>query len=262
MMNRYLVAATVIAAPAILAAQAPIAAGTLKFAEPAKVAEIDTDRMKGQPSRLAWSPDGRQLYVQMMQGEFGKPAKFTHHVFTLDDGKKQDVPIEPEWVSAYWTAKSGQAAPDSPAFKIDLKSEVRKERTVSTPMGGDLARGGAGGADGGSTSAGDALSAAYNQQGVPVNTMVLHGEVVGEFVNSVIVPGLTFGWAPTGSQAIVYAAPKGGRVVVMDAKGAKQEIAGTKDALLPGWSPDASKLAWLQKDGRKKYVLQVAGISR
>jgi hypothetical protein len=260
MMTRYLVA-VLAAAPAFVAAQSPITAGSVKFGEPSQIAEIDTDRMKGQPSRLAWSPDGSQLYVQMLEGPFQAPTKLTHHTFTVKDGKKKDVQGEPEWVSPYWTAKSGQASPDSAAFKIELKSEVRKERTVSAPMGGDLARGGGAGGDGGTSSAGDALAAAYNQQPVPVNTMLLHGEVIGEFVNSVIVPGLTFGWGPKGSHAIVYAA-KNGRVVLMDEKGNKQEIAATKDALLPSWSADGSKLAWLQKDGRKKYVLHVADVTR
>ena len=260
MMTRNLVAA-VVAAPALLAAQSPITAGSVTFGEPSKIAEIDTDRMKGQPSRLAWSPDGSQLYVQMLEGPFQAPTKLTHHTFTIKDGKKTDVQGEPEWVSPYWTAKSGQASPDSPSFKIDLKSEVRTERTVSAPMGGELARGGTSGSGAGTGTGGDALAAAYNQQPVPVNTMLLHGEVVGEFVNSVIVPGLTFGWGPKGSHAIAYAA-KNGRVVLMDEKGNRQEIAGTKEALLPSWSPDGSKLAWLQKDGRKKYVLHVADVTR
>lgn len=264
MTTRYLAAAFAIAAPALLAAQSQMPVGALKFSESSRVAEIDTDKLKGQPSRLAWSPDGTQLYVQMMKGQFGKPqaSKFSHHVFTISDGRKKDVEGEPDWVSAYWTAKSGQASPDAAGFKIDLKTEVRTEKTVSTPMGGDLARGGTAGDDGGKTGAGDVLAAAYNQQAVPVNTMLLEGEVVGEFVNSVIVPGLTFGWGPKGSGVIAYSATKTGRVVVMDASAKKQEVPDTKDTLLPAWSSDGSQLAWLQRNGRKKYVLQVAGVSR
>ena len=263
MMDRHIAAALLLAAPALVGAQSPITAGALKFDEPSRVAEIDTDRLKGQPARLAWSPDGTQLYVQMMDGAFGKPgARLSHHVFSVADGKRQDVPAEPEWVPAYWAAKSGQASPDLPALKIDLKSETRAQKTVSAPMGGDLARGGGVGGDGGTASAGDAMAAAYNQQAIPVNTMFLHGEIVGEFVNSVIVPGLTFGWGPKGTSAIAYSANNTGRVVVMDAKGARQEVPGTKDSLLPAWSADGARLAWLQRDGRKKYILQVAGVSR
>lgn len=264
MKTRYLLAAFAIAAPALLAGQTHLPVGALKFSEPSRIAEIDTDKLKGQPSKLAWSPDGTQLYVQMLEGQFGRPegSKIRHYVFAISDGKGKDVQGEPEWLSAYWTDKSGQASPDAAGFKIDLKSEVRTEKTVSTPMGGDLARGGTAGDDGGKTGAGDVLAAAYNQQAVPVNTMLLHGEIVGEFVNSVIVPGLTFGWGPRGSGVIAYSAGKGGRVMVMDASGRKQEVPGTKDTLLPAWSPEGSKLAWLQKDGRKKFILQVAGVAK
>jgi hypothetical protein len=261
MRNRISGAALFVAVPAIMAAQAPMNVGSLAFAPATTVTTIDTDKMKGQPSRLAWSPDGSELYVQMMDGEFGKQAaaRFSHHVYKVD-GAHQPVAAEPEWVLAYWTAKSGQASPDNPALKIDLKSENRSEKTVSSPMGGDLARGGGAGGDGGAASAGDVLAAAYNKQSVPVNTMLLHGQIVGEYVNTVIVPGQTFGWGPKGSKVIAYSANKSGRLVVMDESGKRQEIDDTKDALFPAWSPDGKRLAWLQKDGKKKFILKIVAI--
>jgi len=262
MMNPVVVAALVVGASTLAAAQQAINAADLLFHEPSRIAEIDTEALKGQPARLAWSTDGSQLYLQMMDGQFGRPeAKLSHYVFDVASGERQEVSVQPEWASEYWTAKSGQASPDTPAFRIELTSETRIERTVSSPMGGDLARGGASGAGGGMVTGGNAAAAAYNRQRVPVHTMLLHGEVVGEFVNSVIVPGLTFGWGPPGSKLMAYSALRSGRVVVMDEKGTKQEIDGSTDAVLPAWSPDAGRLAWLQKDGRKKYVLQVVRVS-
>ena len=252
-------AALLLVVPALSAAQSPMKVGGITFGEAATVAEIDRDQLKGQASRLAWSPDGTELYIQIMDGEFGKPgARISHHVVKAEEGSKREVQIEPEWASAYWTAKSGQASPDGADFKVDLRSEMRTEKTVSAPMGGDLAKGGVGGSTG--SSAGDAVAAAYNQASVPVHTMRLAGETVGEFVNSVIVPGLTFGWGPKGSKVIAYSAQKSGRVTIMDAKGRKQELGGSKDAILPAWSPDGSRLAWLQKDGKKKYELKIAKI--
>jgi hypothetical protein len=259
MIRRTIAIAAMIALPAILVAQSPMRAGALKVSEPVKVTELDMDKLKGQPSRLAWSDDGTQLYVQTMEGSFGQPGQKLHHyTVAVADGSRKDVQAEPEWAAAYWATKSWKASPDTPPLTIELKQEQRKEKTVSSPMGGDLARGGTSGGTG-AEAAGE-LSAAYNQMPVPVNTMLLHGTVVGQFVNTVIVPGLTFGWGPKGTKAIAFADPKNGRVVVLDEKGEKREVAGTKDAVLPAWSPDAKQLAWLQKDGKKKYVLQIARV--
>ena len=260
--NRIAIAALFLTIPALMPAQGPLKVGSLSVTPATTIAEIDTDRIKGQPSKLAWSLDGSEIYVQMMEGEFPRrpEAKLSHHVYEVEGGKHRTASSEPEWVAAYWTAKSDRAAPDVPAFKIDLKVETRKQNTVSTPMGGALARGGGVGADGGTAGAGDALSAAYNSQPVPVNTMLLHGQIIGEYVNSVIVPGQTFGWGPTGSNVIAYSAHNSGRIVIMDDAGKRQEIEETKDSLFPAWSPDGSRLAWLQRDGKKKFVLKVVKI--
>lgn len=63
------------------------------------------------------------------------------------------------------------------------------------------------------------------------------------------------------SHKLIAYANKSGRVVVMDDKGVKKEVGGTEDAVLPAWSPDATRLAWLQKDGRRKFDLQVARVA-
>jgi hypothetical protein len=232
----------------------------LVIAPGSPIAELDMGKLKGEPSRLAWSPDSSQLYLQTLEGGFGRSnAKLRHYVFNATTGAKEDMQAEPEWASKYWTAKSGQTSPDGPGLKIELKTEQRREQTTSVPRGGDLARGGTS-IDMG-TSAADGAAAAYTSQTVTVHSMLLKGETIGEFVNSVIVPGLTFGWGPHGSGLIAFAATKSGRVTVMDSQGAKHEVAASKDALLPAWSADGSRLAWLQKAGRGKFVLQVARVS-
>ncbi len=261
MMRPVLAVTTWLIAMAIVAAtQGPLTVDTLRLGEPVTVASIDSEKLKGQPARLAWSPDGAQLYLQAIDGAFGQTGAALHHyAFSAETGRRQDLPAEPEWASAYWTAKSGQGSPDGQGLKIELKSETRTEQTVSTPMGGDLARGGTSAASG--TGAGDGIAAAYNRQTIPVHSMWLRGQMVGEFLNSVIVPGLTFGWGPPGTKIIAYSAHKTGRVVVMDDTGARAEIGRSREAILPAWSADATRLAWLQKDGRKRFVLQVARVS-
>ena len=244
---------------AVAASQDAIRAGALKISEPARVAELDLGKLKGDHvSRMAWSADGSQLYVQTLEGDFGMPPKkLRHYVLNVSDGSRKDVDAEPEWATAYWVQKSHHTSPD--AQKIDLKDEVRIEKSVSAPMGGDLARGGVGG-DGSST--GDAMAAAAARQNVKVITLTFMGATVGLFEGTPLVPGRTFGWGPKGSKAMAFTEVKSGRVVIVDEKGVRQEVSGSKDAILPSWSPDGRKLAWLQKDGKKKHVLHISSVSQ
>jgi hypothetical protein len=237
----------------------PLPVGKIEFSNPRSVARLDMGQLRGVPAKLVWAPDGSRFYVQTVEGGHGRPdAKVHHYLFDVETGEKQDLQAEPEWVAEHWTLKSHQAAPDVPGHQIALESAQQQVRTTSVPRGGDLARGGSSGSSG--TSADDAVMAANNQQGIMIHTMKLKGETIGEF-QTVIVPGLTFAWAPAGAQAIAFA-NKDGKLFVMDAGGRKQEVRGTKDAVLPAWNADASRLAWLQKDGRRHYQLRVSDAAR
>ncbi len=247
--------------PILLVAQAQMRGDRIAIAPPHKVAALDMGKLKGEPSRLAWSPDGTQLYVQTLErAGADQPGRQRHYVFATPGGAKQDLEAEPGWAIEYWAAKSGQTPPDARVPKIEVRTEQRQEHTTSSPMGGDLARGATTSGDTG-TSSGDVGSAAYNAQTATVHSMVLNGQTIGEFVSTVIVPGMTFGWGPRGTGVIAFASPKGGRVVVMDHQGATRDVGGSKDAVLPAWSPDGARLAWLQKDGRKKFGLMVANVT-
>jgi hypothetical protein len=92
--------------------------------------------------------------------------------------------------------------------------------------------------------------------------MLLKGEVVGEWVNHAIVPGLTFGWGPAGSHLIAYAEKSSGRLVIMDSTGARQKIDGTKSVVLPAWTADGSKVAYLEGRGRNKFAVVIAKVER
>jgi hypothetical protein len=190
-------AALFVALPILAFSQSALRVDALRFSSPTTIAELDMGKLKGEPFRLAWSDDGTQFYVQTIENRGRSNEKKRHYLF-LADGKKQDLDAEPQWAADYWTAKSGQAPVDNPMLKIQVKTETRQARTTSSPMGGDLARGGAVPGDVG-TSVGDASSAAYTTQEATVHSMMLKDASIGEFVNSVIVPGLTFGWGPKGS---------------------------------------------------------------
>lgn len=252
--------AAAIVVPSSVAGQPPLRIDTLAVSEPVTLTQVDMGRLKGEPSRLAWSPDGTVLYLQTLEGGFGLPnVKLRHYQFAIAAPARKDLQIEPEWASAYWTLKSGQTSPEEDPLKIELKSEKQRMQTTAVPRGGDLARGGTTVEVGAATP--DGVMAAFNAQTVAVHTMLLQGQTVGEFTNSAIVPGLTFGWAPNGMRAIAFAALKTGRIVVMDDHGTTIEVAGSKDALLPAWSPDGARLAWLQKDGRKTFVIRIVSVS-
>jgi len=70
-----------------------------------------------------------------------------------------------------------------------------------------------------------------------------------------------FSWGPSGSGALVYTDRELGRLMFLDQHKRKQTVAGVKNALLPAWSADGSRLAWVQKAGRKKYTLLWATVS-
>lgn len=257
-----LLAFFVAAAPSLLAD-----ASKLTLSPPAAIVEIDTGKLKGELSRLTWSPDAQQLYLQTVERERAGTVKALHHyVLALDGKPPKSVEEEPAWSAAYWAWKSTQAAPGLPALKIDVEQQRKRMSGTSIPMGGDLAKGGvdAGGSAGGAATGfgtGDAVSAAVQSQMVNVFTLKLKGEVVGEFVNAAAIPGLTFGWAPAGTGLIAFANPAG-RIVIMDADGHKQEVASSKAALLPAWSDNGKHLAYLERTGKNKAVLKVVEVTR
>src|SRR6266545_2602601 len=91
------------------------------LAPPMPAAEIDTGKLKGDVSRLAWSPDGAEFYVQTVDRDrTGNTIAAHHYVVTAAKKSIKSVEQEPAWASKYWTWKSAQAAPGAPSFKIDV----------------------------------------------------------------------------------------------------------------------------------------------
>ncbi|MDQ3170770.1 MAG: hypothetical protein M3Q55_11585 [Acidobacteriota bacterium] len=242
--------------PAAALAQAAWRVEQLVISAPSTLAVFEDAALTGQPARLAWSPDAAEIYFQTREGAFNDTAApLRHFLVTASSGAVREVQGEPEWALDYWTVKASQVSPDDTSIRVKLKSERRRQQTTSIPTGGDLARGGSAPTD-------ESVDAAFSSQMVFTHTMTLHGKTIGEFENTVIVPGLTFGWGPPMSRLIAYAAPPNGRISVMDGKGKRRDVSGTKDSLLPAWSPDGIRLAWVRKDGRRKVLLQVARVEQ
>jgi hypothetical protein len=235
-------------------------ASALTFAAPAQIAELDMGKLKGDPTRLAWSPDGSQFYLQTTEIKANGSRTDRHYLVSATGTKS--VEGMPEWAGKYWAWKSAQASLAAPTFKIEVSQpETRTVRATAAPMGGDYARGGTGTGSGEGAAIGDVTDAARQSQTVSVIAIRLKGQVIGEFINGPLVPGLTFGWAPASLPLIAYASTEG-KVVVMDEQGRKKEVSGASSASLPAWSDDGAKLAYLKKDGRRTYKLFVTGVSR
>ena len=232
----------------------------LQLSAPALISTIDTGKLKGEPTQLAWSSDGAKLFLQTSDRD-GKGMVGNHRFFVMSasDGKPEQVKEAPAWAAEYWTWKSNQYAPGSTSVGIDIKQEERKVASTSSPMGGDLARGGVDTGTGGTT-AGDVASRAAQTQTQHVFLLTLKGEPVGEFVNQQFLPGYTFSWSPR-DRMIAYA-NAAGRLAVMDEKLTKQQVDATKNVILPAWSPDGTRIAFLQKAGKNKYELYVVTVTQ
>lgn len=236
-------------------------AGPLSLATPKLIGQIDTGKLKGEPTELAWAPDGQHFFLQTSERD--KHAMVTNPRFFLvsaSDAKAQKVDTKPDWEGPYWLFKSNEYAPGAAKIAIDVKDQQRVVSSTASPSGGALAKGGTSASPG--TTVDDAVNAATNMQQVHVITLMLKGEQVGQFVNEQFLPGYTFSWSPEQLGRIAYV-NDGGHLAIMNLQGSdKQEIDGTKNVVLPAWKADGSKIAFLQKAGRNKYDLYIADVNQ
>lgn len=245
-------------AAAVPASAQQVEAPRVSLSAPATVVEIDVGKLKGDLRRLSWAPDGTQFYLQTAEADARLGWKIRHYLVGTDGKAPKGVGDEPAWASGYWAWKSSQAAPGVASMKIAVEQQTKRMSATTPSMGGNAARGDAPTGTGG-ISAQEVGDVTQQSQNVQVFTLKLKSEIVGEFVNSPAIPGLTFGWGKAGSGLVAFTRPDG-KLVLMDASGGKQEVASVKDAILPGFTTDGTKLAWLEKTGRKKYALRVADV--
>jgi hypothetical protein len=226
---------------------------------PAKAATVE---LKGEPTRLSWSADGSQLAIQTSErDDKGMVKNPRYYTIAAADGKLSGAQAAPAWADEYWTWKSNKYASWSASTEIDIKTDQKTVSATASPMGGALAKGGGSGDPNSGTTADEAVQHKANSQTLNVVTLTLMGETVGYFEGVQFIPGYTFGWAPKELAAIAYV-NRSGRLAVMDKDGKKQELDGTKGVLLPAWSVDGSKIAFLQKSGKNKYDLYVAPVTK
>lgn len=230
----------------LLQAQAPreVDVSSLAISLPQLVCQLDMNVLKGEVRRMSWSPDGRYLHVQTIERD-----TLHDYIVALEDKAVSLAFGEPEWSSAYWTRKADLAAPGDPGLKIEVIE--KHQRTRPAPFAGGFSAGGAQTVD--QRNPNDTFA-------IEVSLKLL-GEEVGYFLNDVAYGGITYGWGPAGSGAIVFADARG-RLSFFDRQKHKKTVPGTKDAVLPAWSPDGTRVAYLERAGRRSYRLMTSTLVR
>jgi hypothetical protein len=210
--------------------------------------------------QIDWSPDASQLYIQTVEGNPPK-EKLHHYIVGSEGGALQPAEGEPEWALEYWAFKSDRAAPGVPTLEIDAKSTFEHVQ-VGTGSAGAAASSPEGTrAGGGTVMSSENVDRAAQRQTQQVWTFTLLDETIAEFRDTRPIPGLTFSWGPRGSGSIAFTDVQG-RLMFLDQAKHKHVVPNVKEATLPAWSQDGTRIAYAVKEGRKKYQLVWCTITR
>jgi hypothetical protein len=227
---------------------------TLTVGAPATIADLS--KLKGDLDQLSWSADGTQIYVEAIEGK----GLAKHYVIAVEGGAVTKVDAKPAWAEQFWKFKSDRYAPGIEALVIDVQQKYEDVRYGTGGAGTSREAGGDTGQNQYGMGVGNVSRAATSSKQSVVR-LVLLGETIGTWVDKTPVPGITFSWGPSGSGAMAYVDDKG-QLALLDNHSHKRQIEGTKDVYLPAWSMDGSRLAYLYKAGRNKYMLAWSTVTR
>jgi hypothetical protein len=231
----------------------PVDVTKLKIAAPATIRDLDVKGARGVPTRLAWAPDGTALYIRVSQFDRWANESASHALVNLAARTSTSITGEPPWAPRYWLWKSAPASPSDPAWRLVFTAWEEQVRTTNVPRGGDI-----GGfmADAGAGYDELAQKAVLANQKARFERLTLNGRVVDETVNTQLIPGRRFGWAPA-SRPLIAVADRDGRLVLVDRHGRAATVAETRNVLLPAWSEDGSRIAFIERVKGDKYVLRL-----
>jgi hypothetical protein len=221
---------------------------------PTALMEIDAGKLKGNPIRLAWGDDD-SLFLRV--AEIDRWGNERGRNFIVKPGKPEPAPVdeEPSWASVYWMWKSGLTAPGVPTVRFDVETREQAKTAVGSTQEAE----GFNNPNKSDPSQSQIAKDVASMQKVATTTVRFKGNLIVEAVNRGINPGMTFGWAPAPMGVLSYADAKK-RLVLLDQEGRRFEVPGATEVLLPAWSPDGKRIAYLQKKDRKRYALNVVTI--
>jgi hypothetical protein len=243
----------------VSAAQAPapppVDVVKLTISAPTTIRDLDVKGVRGVPTRMAWSPDDKWLYVRLSTFDRWSNETVKHLLIELVGKGVETLPEEPGWLPRYWNTKSAMASPVIPSWRI--KVDIRREtvRTANVPREGNI------GQNTGDPNAGlDEVvkNAALASQNASFQDYRLNGQVVAASVNSQVVPGRSFAWAPAPLALFAYVNDKG-HLLVMNHDGKTRQVKGPKNPLLPSWSESGQRIAYVQEAGGG-YAIRVVEI--
>jgi hypothetical protein len=245
------------------AAGQPLDVARLDLSAPVAIVMIDAGQAPGYPVRLAWAPDGRFLYLRLIKRDRWGNERVWHFEIGVAGPQLRPLEREPAWVARYWAWKSALSLPGEIDFGISLESRVERKTATGSGAGGAIGQN-SGDPYGPGSELGPQgqamMQSAMQAQNVTTTTLKLKGQLLAEFVNTPVVPGLTYGWAPAGTAVIAHSSSKR-RLVLMNSKGRKRDVAGTRDVLLPAWSEDGSRLAWVERSRQGALVVRTLDIA-
>ena len=231
----------------------------LTLSAPKALVELDTSKLQGDPARLAWRPNG-DLYVKMAQLDRWANERSKHYMLPIADRAAPPVPLtptaidnEPAWASSYWLWKSSLFAPGVPGLQLELEVRNEIKTAVGTVRDGGYSQSRA------DPSRPQIESDVASAQNVKTTTLKLKRQIVAEAVNTNLVPGVSFGWAPAPMGVLAYVDAKK-RLTLIDRQGRTRQVKGAANALLPAWSSDGTRLAFLQKKDKNKYAVMVVDV--
>ena len=233
----------------VSAAQTPpspsVDVAKLAISAPVTIRSIELKGQRGTPTRMAWSPDDKWIYVRLSTFDRWSNETVRHVLVEAGGAATEALADEPGWLPRYWNTKSAMTSPVAASWRISIDTRQETVRTANVPREGNIGQN-----TGDPNASLDEVvkNAALSSQKVSIQNYLLNGHVVAAAVNGQIVPGRSYAWATAGLPLIAFVNEKG-RLIVMNRDGRTREVKGPKKPLLPAWSESGRRLAWVQEGG-------------